>query len=202
MNETELSIEEAIEIVKRAFKILDESPEDKFRWSEADKVISNLRNFDDGEVLSQCVFWDGNPRKYLLHLWFIRYQVLYSNNIGSTFSLFNKVREHYPDVPSWIGNIADTVANSQIDSVNDFIFLRLDDIDFDEELTEFLEDLPLNKKSAHDIIEAIKIYDIDELYTTLFDRFMSFLSEKERKEFKKKYNRTFSVPLYDFGTDE
>lgn len=66
---------------------------------------------------------------------------------------------------------------------------------FSDILDDYLEHMPGTRESALEIINEMDSYDCWDLYKTLFEDFLEFLTKDELKAAVEKYNKTFDLSL-------
>lgn len=167
-------------------------------WKLADK----LWDFFSDDESSVYDWWEGlgrsdDPEGFLVHLFLLRHGIISESSLGEQSLLWQKVRGAYPDAPIWLGsNCGDTDKHSSLD---DFIAIHFGEEGLVSELSQYLNELPLTRESADEIINATDNYDLYELYSALFNRFKILLTENEFVSLKKKYEEKFSIPFSFMG---
>lgn len=83
----------------------------------------------------------------------------------------------------------------------DNVFDAVSEEDFSELLDDYLEHMPRTRESAQEIMAETEAYDCWDLYKTLFEDFIPFLTKEELQNAVRKYKETFDLtilPLTDY----
>jgi len=65
--------------------------------------------------------------------------------------------------------------------------------DFTDRLDKALAELSLTRGSAEELMDAIRSYDVAELFNALFDNFEEFMTEAEKGQIIQRYLDTFDI---------
>lgn len=77
----------------------------------------------------------------------------------------------------------------------DNVFDAVSEEDFSELLDDYLEHMPRTRESAQEIMAETEAYDCWDLYKTLFEDFLPFMTRAELKNAAEKYSNTFDTSL-------
>ena len=79
----------------------------------------------------------------------------------------------------------------------DEVFEHIDDPGFLEALNSYIEEMPCNRETVDQLIDAADSWDIWEIYDKLLVDCNTLLTAEKRTNLRAKCKRTFDVPLSD-----
>lgn len=159
-------------------------------WKFADELVEKMPNDNVSIVQS---WWEevgstGDIEGFIVHFFLLRHRKIKKSIFGDMEQLSKKLSDELDNFPDWL------IVLPRFSSLDDLFETMLDD-DFEENLAQYLEKMPRNRKSAEEILEEMTQWDEWELYRILLQEYMEFLSPEEVTKTVQAYRKKFIIPL-------
>jgi len=159
-------------------------------WKFADELVEKM---PDDNVSSVQGWWEdvgnsGDIEGLLVHFFLLRHGKIKKSVFGDMEQLSKKLSNELDNFPDWL------IVLPRFSSLDDLFETMLDD-DFEENLSQYLEKMPRDRKAAEEILEEMTQWDEWELYRILLQEYMEFLSPEEVAKTVQAYRKKFMIPL-------
>lgn len=159
-------------------------------WKFADDLVEKM---PDDNVSSVQGWWEdvgnsGDIEGLLVHFFLLRHGKIKKSIFGDMEQLSQKLSSELGNFPDWL------IVLPRFSSLDDLFETMLDD-DFEENLAQYLEKMPRDRKTAEEILEEMTQWDEWELYRILLQEYMEFLSPEEVAKTVQAYRKKFMIPL-------
>ncbi len=159
-------------------------------WKLSDDLMKEM---PDTSVFSVRSWWadvanDGDVEGFLVHYFLLRHKKMDKSDLGDKEQLSKKLSEEIEGFPEWL------IVQPRFESLDDVFDAMLEE-DFDDSLTKYLNNMPRTRKSAEEILEEMTQWDEWDLYKTLLQDYMEFLTPEEIRKTIRAYKKKFIMPL-------
>lgn len=191
--ENGLENEDLFSAVNMALTFILRSGEEQ-DWRLADELFANLKE-NDIDFFDVISWWEnvdksGDVEGALVHFFLLRHKKIEKSSLGNIEQLSQKLSEEIKSFPVWL-----TVGTGfkSLDS----IFETMLDANFEENLKEYLNNMPRNREAAEEILNEITQWDEWELYRVILQDYAEYLTKNEISKIISAYKKKFMTPLSD-----
>ena len=159
-------------------------------WKISDELMEKLPGDNSFGVQS---WWEdignkGEIEGLLVHYYLLRHKKITKSVFGDLEVLSKKLVEGIKTFPEWL------IVYPRFKSLDDVFGIMLEN-DFEDSLRKYLDNMPRTRESAEEILKEMTQWDEWELYKTLLQDFVEFLSREEISKTITAYKKKFMIPL-------